>query len=207
MWNPDPLPPTLEIRPWVDARMDALGHDPRSEYVEEYWLGVLGPTATWLMRRLADRLESSPQGFELDLATVAVELGVGSQSGLNSPCVRSLRRCARFGLVQLRDPATVLVRRKLPSLSYKQVERLPDHLRARHATAAADAFFEAQERARGLALAASDRGLARTEIERELHRHGVHPALAHTVAAWVEERTADASPAQQAAGGSLPPAA
>ncbi len=33
----------LPIRPWPDGVIDALGHDPRSAYVEQFWLGVLGP--------------------------------------------------------------------------------------------------------------------------------------------------------------------
>ena len=33
----------LTIRPWPDDVIDSLGHDPRSHYVETYWLGILGP--------------------------------------------------------------------------------------------------------------------------------------------------------------------
>ena len=39
---------TLAIRPWPDPVIDAVGHDPRSSYVEHFWLGVLGPSTTWL---------------------------------------------------------------------------------------------------------------------------------------------------------------
>jgi hypothetical protein len=38
---------TLLIRPWPDEVIDALGFDPRSPYVETYWLGILGPSTTW----------------------------------------------------------------------------------------------------------------------------------------------------------------
>ncbi len=34
---------SLTIRPWPDSVIDSLGHDPRSHYVETYWLGILGP--------------------------------------------------------------------------------------------------------------------------------------------------------------------
>ncbi len=37
---------SLTIRPWPDDVIDALGHDPRSAYVETYWLGILGPPST-----------------------------------------------------------------------------------------------------------------------------------------------------------------
>jgi hypothetical protein len=61
------VPETLVVLPWADPVIDPIGHDPRSRYVELFWLGVLGPTATLLLRRLADGLESYPDGFELDV--------------------------------------------------------------------------------------------------------------------------------------------
>ena len=36
----------LQIRPWPDPVIDTVGHDPRSHYVEEFWLGILGPSTT-----------------------------------------------------------------------------------------------------------------------------------------------------------------
>ena len=35
---------SVELRPWPDELIDTLGHDPRSRYVEDFWLGTLGPT-------------------------------------------------------------------------------------------------------------------------------------------------------------------
>ena len=37
----------LLIEPWPDDVIDTLGFDPRSGYVETYWLGILGPSTTW----------------------------------------------------------------------------------------------------------------------------------------------------------------
>jgi hypothetical protein len=34
------------VVPLPDDVIDALGHDPRSHYVETYWLGTLGPPTT-----------------------------------------------------------------------------------------------------------------------------------------------------------------
>ena len=48
---------SIVVRPWLDPVVDDHGFDPRSRYVEEFWLGVLGPTATWLIRRLVAGLE------------------------------------------------------------------------------------------------------------------------------------------------------
>jgi hypothetical protein len=42
---PAVLGPTLEIRAWTDEVVDVVGHDPRSPYVERFWLGMLGPSS------------------------------------------------------------------------------------------------------------------------------------------------------------------
>jgi len=39
---------TLRVVGWPDFVIDALGHDPRSWYVEQFWLSVLGPTNSQL---------------------------------------------------------------------------------------------------------------------------------------------------------------
>jgi hypothetical protein len=37
--------PTLQILPWSDPVIDQVGYDPRSRYVERFWLGILGPSS------------------------------------------------------------------------------------------------------------------------------------------------------------------
>ena len=44
--------------------------------MELFWLNVLGPTATWALRRLVAGLDRYPLGYELDLAEMAQELGL-----------------------------------------------------------------------------------------------------------------------------------
>jgi hypothetical protein len=39
------MPATITVTPWHDPVVDVLGHDPRSRYVETFWLPSLGPTA------------------------------------------------------------------------------------------------------------------------------------------------------------------
>jgi hypothetical protein len=36
--------PRLRVEAWLDPVIDEVGHDPRSAYVEEFWLPILGPT-------------------------------------------------------------------------------------------------------------------------------------------------------------------
>lgn len=130
----------LEIRPWPDPVLDNLGHDPRSPYVERYWLPILGPSATWLVRRLAGSLDERPDGFELDPSEWAVELGLGMRGGRHSPFWRSIDRACRFGAAR-RHGEVLAVRRRLPPLTSHQVERLPPGLRQRH-----DAWLDEQLR-------------------------------------------------------------
>lgn len=196
--------PTLTVRPWPDAVIDQVGHDPRSPYVERFWLGVIGPTATWLLRRLAARLEESPSGFELDLATTAHELGLGARAGQGSPFVRSIARCCRFGAAEPVDDATLRVRRKLPPLTRAQIARLPEPLQAahrtwteQHAPGTTVAVAALRNRARHLALSLLELGEDGEATERQLHRWRIHPAMAHDATAWAVARH---RAAQEAAG-------
>jgi hypothetical protein len=187
--------PTLTVRPWPDLVIDEVGHDPRSPYVERFWLGLLGPTATWLLRRLVAGLEETPAGFELDLAVTATELGLGNHSGPHSPFLRAIQRCCRFGAAELVDDSTLRVRRKLPPLTRAQVERLPDLLRgshdqwvSRHAPGTTIAVEQLRNRARHLALSLLELGEDGEATERQLHRWRIHPAMAHDATAWAVAR-------------------
>jgi hypothetical protein len=113
--------------------LDNLGLDPRTGYVEDYWLGILGPSTVWLLRRLAAGFEYSPDGFDLDLAETARSLGLGDRSGRHSPFVRSINRTIQFGLSQLSGPEELAVRRRLPPLNRAQLHRLSPTLQERHA--------------------------------------------------------------------------
>ena len=123
--------PRLLVRAWPDPVLDNLGHDPRSTYVEQYWLSILGPSATLLLRRLANGLDAKPEGFELDPGRWALELGLGAKGGRHGPFWRSVDRICRFKTAQ-RNGETLTVRRRLPPLTARQVERLPEHLRRAH---------------------------------------------------------------------------
>ncbi|MDH3679746.1 MAG: hypothetical protein OEV40_07330 [Acidimicrobiia bacterium] len=121
----------LLVRALHDPVLDALGHDPRSAYVEQYWLSVLGPSAILLLRRLANGLDARPDGFELDPAAWSLELGLGARGGKHSPFWRTVERICRFGAAQ-RNGEVLAVRRRLPPLNKRQIERLPEHLRLAH---------------------------------------------------------------------------
>jgi hypothetical protein len=122
---------TLIVMPWPDREADQRGHDARGRYAELFVLPVLGPSATWLLRRLVDGLESYPDGYELDLAETAVALGLNYTPDRVGPFARALQRCVMFGYAQT-VPYGLAVRSRLGNLSPRQLERLPAHLRMLH---------------------------------------------------------------------------
>ncbi len=123
---------SLVVRPWHDPVLESAGHDPRSRYVEQYWVAILGPSATLLLRRFAAGLERYPDGFEVDPTAWALELGLGVRGGKNGPFWRSLDRACRFGAAR-RHGNVIAVRHKLAPLTARQIERLPPHLQRAHA--------------------------------------------------------------------------
>jgi len=195
---------TLDIRPWPDPVIDAVGHDPRSFYVEEFWLSVLGPSTTWLLRRTAAGLETSPSGFTMPLAETARALGLGMKGGRHSPFMRALGRVCQFDLGQLHDEGTLAVRRKLPPLNRRQVEHLPEMLRDAHKRWQDEqlripAVEGLRRRCRRLALSLVELGEDLEGTERQLHRWKFHPALAYESAAWAWRRHREASQQVEAA--------
>jgi hypothetical protein len=200
---------TLRVESWPDPVIDEVGYDVRSPYVEQFWLGLLGPSSTWLLRRLVARLDGAPEGFDLDLALTATELGLGVRSGRHSPFLRSIDRCCRFGAAQQVGETLLRVRRKLPPLTRVQIARLPAALQESHAAwteppPTATPVEEMRERARGLALSLLELGEDTEATERQLHRWRLHPAIAHDAVSWAVRHRAIT---QRVPGGDVPPEA
>ena len=206
----DVLPTTtLHVTAWADPVLERVGHDPRSTYVEQFWLGILGPSTTWLLRRLADGLESRPDGYDLTLEDTARSLGLGMKGGRHSPFVRALVRACQFRLTEVVGSEGLAVRTKLPSLSRHQLERLPPALQDAHrswearARQTPDAELR-RRRARELALSLLDLGEDTADVERLLHRWRIHPAMAHEALRWaVAHRTAHGAGVEPVVGPSV----
>ena len=184
---------SLSIRSWPDPVIDALGHHPCSAYVETFWLGILGPSTTFLLRYLVTTLEASPDGVELDLKETAGRLGLGQRNGRHSPFVRTLGRLTRFRLAQLEDSTTLAVRLRVPPLTRSQQERLPEPLQRTHKSwqeqqLRVPALEHQRQRARQLALSYLEAGLGHEETERQLMRLQFHPAVCHDGVRWALER-------------------
>ncbi len=204
-----PVLESIRIVAWPDPVIDRLGYDPRSLYVETFWLGILGPTCTWLMRRFAAGLDDAPAGFDLDFADTARSLGLGDRSGRQSPFRRALARCVTFQVARREGPTTLAVRRRIPPMPQRHLQRLPSSLQSRHAqwlipARSSPVLEEARRNARRLALALLASGNGRPEVELQLVQWHVHPAIAHEATQWAwayrAHETAESS-RQRAAGG------
>lgn len=151
---------TVLVIPWRDDVVEASGHDPRSQYVERFWLGILGPSTTWFLRSLAWGLDASPDGFQVSFADMAHAMGLGGRVGRHSPFMKAVHRAAQFELVSLQQRAletphtdtdrpappeegdatcpsesrqTILcARRKMPWLSRRMTASLPTALQHEH---------------------------------------------------------------------------
>lgn len=185
----------LTIRPLRDEQVDRLGIDPRSPYVEEFWLGILGPSTTWLARRLAATFDDQPDGFDLPLAETARTLGLGDRGGRHSPFLRAVNRLVMFDFAQATGPDRLAVRRFVPTLGHRQLARLGPEREALHEawlatsgtrpTGSSDAQ---RRRSRHLALSLVELGEERDATERQLLRWQYPPAVASEAAGWAWDR-------------------
>ena len=182
----------LRVVGWPDPVIDRLGHDPRSWYVEHFWLPVIGPTSTWLLRRCAAGLDMAPAGLALGREETARALGLGTKQGRHSPFARALARCVTFEVARWQGADTVAVRRMLPPLPRRHLLRLPPRLQRMHEAWAATHgrlpdFEHHRRRARRMAVGLLDLGDAVDAMEAQLLRWGVHPALVHDAVTWARE--------------------
>lgn len=178
----------LHISSWVDPLVEQLGHDPRSAYVEQYWLGILGPSTVWFLRHCATQLELHPDGVDLSLPHVAAVLGLGHRGGRNSPMARAVTRAVRFGAARRAGTGAVDVRRRLPPLNRGQLEKLPLVLQQRHhemteAELRGD-LDSMRSRARRLALGLIECGDHVDSAEIQLGRWRIHPSIAAEAVRW-----------------------
>ena len=162
----------LRVTPWSDPIIDRLGHDPRSLYVEKFWLGVLGPTTILLLRHCAAFFEEAPEGFDLNFNATASALGLGRRVGRSGPLTRSFERACRFSVIRSLSPTAIEVRRRIPPLNRQQVNRLSPRRQHEHTI-----FVEGelrlnneaiQRRARRLALGLVECGDALDDAELQL---------------------------------------
>lgn len=163
-----PIADHVRVAPWLDPVVDRRGHDPRSTYVERFWLGTLGPTATWLLRRLVAGFDDHPDGYDLDLHATAQSIGLSLTRGQASPFAKAFARCVMFGLAHVR-PDGYAVRRRLPEVARRHLVRMPDELQVEHqrwvgATVRLDSLHRGRTLATAMLAAGDDTELIEPQL-------------------------------------------
>ena len=137
----EPLfPDRLEIVGWVDPVVDAVGFPPHHPYVELLWLPILGPSTTWLYRRLATSpAEHGPRHRPHRARRVASDSACDRRDSTD-PTIpaprRPVRARFRHGPLAVRTTAPPLSQRQLDRLAPRPASRSPvPHRRPDHATA------------------------------------------------------------------------
>ncbi len=128
--DPDQI---LTIRPWWDPFLAIEGHPVTGDYTERFWLGVLGPSVICLLRRLARGFDSHPSGFQIVRSDTARAIGLGGGSGNQAPLNRTIERACTFNIARRVSPEVLDVRLHLPTLTSRQLARLPLAVRTAHA--------------------------------------------------------------------------
>lgn len=150
--------------------------------MEQFWLGVLGPTATWILRRLVAGLERHPNGYELDLALTAKMMGLSYTAGRSSPFAKALQRCTMFGLAHQTSDG-LAVRRRVPAVAHRHLRRMPEAAQVAHDEWERSSItIDALSRAHRIALAMLESGDDLGVIEHQLVAVGIDDLTAAEVA-------------------------
>ena len=127
------MPPLrLQITEWTDQSLETRDYPADSGYVEAFWLPVLGPSATFLFRRLNVLLEAFPEGMTTEMNDLGRELGLGTSDSRNAPLPRAISRLVRFGLARRSATGQLAVRRAAGPLSPHLVGSLHGFLQDAH---------------------------------------------------------------------------
>jgi len=178
----------ITLIPWIDHRVDAFGHDPRSTYVEQFWLGTLGPSTTWFLRHCANLLDAA-DSTSVNLRETASTLGIGHEGGSGGAMSKTVARACRLRAARSVGSANLAVRLRLPQLGSRQLQRLPEPVRRLHQEFIAvdlsrDAVCRQQSRARRLAVCLIESGDSFEQTEGLLARMSYHPAIVAEAVRW-----------------------
>lgn len=171
------------------------GHLPTSRYVRRYWSPLVGTAAVGCFIVITEAIDDGRTS--IPPLEVAGALGLESPTELTAP----IANLARSGIA-VAVSGQVLVRRTAPTLREEYEHRLPPALREAHRRLRRQGLITSAEatqgsertghdevdRARLLALSLLRMGLSPSELEGEMHRRRLHPALAYQASAWAIER-------------------
>lgn len=120
---------TLPLRRWNDVQARE-GVDPRSRYVDHYWIPTLGPTSVCLARALMRMIARSGDLIEVHVDHLVAVLGLGPDGA--GAVTRSLQELFAVDVLTMGPEGEVLVRSQFPYLTAAQVADLPGALATAH---------------------------------------------------------------------------
>lgn len=129
----------LRVSRWRQSSIEPNCELPECRYLEQFWLGILGPTSTWLARHLARMVLTLPEAcaafrdsdggrdieYSVDIAELGARLGVSAEPLHNSVLSRAFKRLVMFNFAapSSSDSSALVVR--------TQTTQVPDRLVAR----------------------------------------------------------------------------
>lgn len=116
---------------WPIERLDAPCYAADSVYVETFWLPSLGPSSTWLLRKLAAGLQGRDELTVL-MSDLARHIGLSPTLSVNGPVVKTMKRLERLKMIRAIGPSQWKVRCTLPGLPLASLAHLPPALQALH---------------------------------------------------------------------------
>jgi hypothetical protein len=125
------LPDRFVVRAWVDPVVESHGFPVSSAYTETVLVPILGPSATFALRRLGTWAAAQPEGLAVDTAELASDLGLGHKGGRHSTMARTISRLCQFGMAQWRCEE-LAVRIAVAPVSERQLVRLSARVVATH---------------------------------------------------------------------------
>jgi hypothetical protein len=152
------FPQSVVVRRWADPVVDRVGFVVLDVYVELVWLPVIGPSATWMLRRLDGWLPDPGWPVEIDLSELGEMLGLGASVATGSSLQRTMRRLVRFGLADW--SGKLRVRDAVPPLPHRQPARLPQWVQDAHAALVAARLAALRDIVASQLLPASQRAVA-----------------------------------------------
>jgi hypothetical protein len=117
----------LQFDPWHDPHFDRWGVEPRSPYVERFWVPVLGPSAFVLARNITAVFASHHGSYNIDTETQAALIGT-SPGQLR----RIVERLVQFGLAKRIVTDHIAIRTSWPAIGNGALRQLPEPLRQAH---------------------------------------------------------------------------
>lgn len=181
----------LSFHRWPDVLVDRLGYDAESDYVEYFWLPILGPSSIWLFRRVSQMLKAAPSGVQVKTLPFGRSLGLGGNSGGKSLIAKTLARCVYFEVARPTGPNSFSFKQKLAPLSSRQLDRLPNELKDLHCHGAS-LFIGRREgevlQARRMALSLAYLGEDHEFIRSQLREWRFSTSAIEEATAWLGSR-------------------